>query len=442
MRFKVLANILAGPATLALGALSAAPALAQRIDTISEPAEVPPASYEAAQYVDSKGCVFVRAGFDDAVIWVPRVSRAGDPVCGYAPSLGASARTATRTVEAPAAQPAPKPAPVTKPAAQPVATAAAPAAVSAPAPTRTTTRTTSAQPMATVASKPASAPAPVVKAPASKPPAAPAPRVVATVPAPSRAPAPVAPGSKLVGGACPPGFSGEITSNGRRVRCGPQSAPYVTEVRRGEAPGPGKNVYYNHGGGRGSWEEGALMVPGSTRIVPRHVYEEGPAERTVLPAGYRPAWEDDRLNPHRALQTVEGYYDSQRIWTQTVPRASTAGTRVTARAPRVRFEGDPDLILVQAPRNSGATTLTAAASDSASATAASPKFVEIGAFTTGDKAAEARRRLQAAGLPVQMLQRGSDEMRRLRVGPYSDARAASRALAQVQATGYREAYLR
>ncbi|NDW58453.1 SPOR domain-containing protein, partial [Yangia sp. PrR004] len=124
MRFKVLANILAGPATLALGALSAAPALAQRIDTISEPAEVPPASYEAAQYVDSKGCVFVRAGFDDAVIWVPRVSRAGDPVCGYAPSLGASARTATRTVEAPAAQPAPKPAPVTKPAAQPVATAA------------------------------------------------------------------------------------------------------------------------------------------------------------------------------------------------------------------------------------------------------------------------------------------------------------------------------
>ena len=95
MRFKVLANILAGPATLALGALSAAPALAQRIDTISEPAEVPPASYEAAQYVDSKGCVFVRAGYDGAVVWVPRVTRDRDQVCGYPPTFSGSAKTET-----------------------------------------------------------------------------------------------------------------------------------------------------------------------------------------------------------------------------------------------------------------------------------------------------------------------------------------------------------
>ncbi|HEY0212469.1 MAG TPA: SPOR domain-containing protein [Paenirhodobacter sp.] len=48
------------------------------------PAEVPPASYSAAQYVDSTGCVFYRAaaGAD----WQPRQTRDGRPLCGYAPT--------------------------------------------------------------------------------------------------------------------------------------------------------------------------------------------------------------------------------------------------------------------------------------------------------------------------------------------------------------------
>ncbi|MCT4370513.1 SPOR domain-containing protein, partial [Yangia mangrovi] len=235
-----------------------------------------------------------------------------------------------------------------------------------------------------------------------------------------------------------PGFSGEIVSDGRTLRCGPQAAPYATEVRRGEAPAPGKKVFYSNGNGTGSWQDGKLMVPGSTRILPRHVYEDGRAERTIIPAGYRPAWEDDRLNPHRALQTVKGYYDTQRVWTHEVPYASTAGTVVTAVAPRVRFEGDP--VLRRAPSTAG--TVIAAASDSASDEGPGLRYVQIGAFSTAEKAAAARNRLQAAGLPVQELLRKSDGMRRLRVGPYADARAASLALARVQATGYRGATLR
>ncbi|MBE9638229.1 SPOR domain-containing protein [Salipiger mangrovisoli] len=422
-------TVLARHAILALGTalgsvLAAAPVLAQRIDTISEPAELPPSSFTGPQYVDSRGCVFIRAGFDDAVIWVPRVSRAGAPVCGYAPSLAGQ----SRSVEAPAA-PAPAPAPTTQ--------------------TRSARAAPTGAPMATVASKPASAPAPVavVKAPASKPPAAPAPRVVASVPAakpaPTRAPSatavPAPTRGQLVGGACAPGFSGQIVSDGRSVRCGPQTSPYATEVRRGEAPAPGKNVYYNHGGGLGSWQDGKLMVPGSTRILPRHVFEEGPAERTVVPAGYRPAWEDDRLNPNRALQTVKGYYDTQRVWTQEVPRASTAGTVVVAQAPRVRFEGDPALKPAQ---STTATTMIAAASDGASDAGSAPRYVQIGVFSTADRAGEATRRLRAAGLPVEELLRKSDGMRRLRVGPYSDARDAGLALAKVRATGYRGAILR
>ncbi|RZV98604.1 MAG: SPOR domain-containing protein [Rhodobacteraceae bacterium] len=51
------------------------------------PAEFPPDSFEERQYVDSKGCVFVRVGVDDAVTWVPRVSRTRQQICGQQPTF-------------------------------------------------------------------------------------------------------------------------------------------------------------------------------------------------------------------------------------------------------------------------------------------------------------------------------------------------------------------
>lgn len=52
------------------------------------PAELPPADYAGLQYVDSRGCMFVRAGSGSKLVWVPRVSRQGAPVCGNPPSGG------------------------------------------------------------------------------------------------------------------------------------------------------------------------------------------------------------------------------------------------------------------------------------------------------------------------------------------------------------------
>ena len=51
------------------------------------PAEMAPADFSARQYIDSKGCVFLR---DDEVNgWKARVSRDGSPICGYPPTLSA-----------------------------------------------------------------------------------------------------------------------------------------------------------------------------------------------------------------------------------------------------------------------------------------------------------------------------------------------------------------
>jgi hypothetical protein len=64
------------------GALVASAALAEG----AKPAEVPPAEFAGQQYVDSRGCLFVRAGDGTKVLWIPRVSRDGALVCGYPPS--------------------------------------------------------------------------------------------------------------------------------------------------------------------------------------------------------------------------------------------------------------------------------------------------------------------------------------------------------------------
>ncbi|MBJ6371034.1 hypothetical protein [Sedimentitalea arenosa] len=99
----------------------------------------------------------------------------------------------------------------------------------------------------------------------------------------------------------------------------------------------------------------AAAPAGQTRIIPRHVYDN--RRNTVVmavPRGYRPAWDDGRLNPHRTemilapsmirphrappagftagwgdgrlnphrgVRSAQGEAQTDRIWTRTVPRS-------------------------------------------------------------------------------------------------------------------------
>ena len=71
-------------------ALAGNEAAAHAEDT-STPAEFPPPSYSGSQYIDSRGCVYIRAGVDGAVTWVPRMTRQRKHICGMTPTASAGA---------------------------------------------------------------------------------------------------------------------------------------------------------------------------------------------------------------------------------------------------------------------------------------------------------------------------------------------------------------
>ncbi len=92
---------------------------AQSLRNTAGPAEMPPSSFGGAQYVDSAGCVFLRAGVNGNTIWVPRVTRSRKLVCGRSPTFSAvvpatpvqvvTAEPVAVAAVVPAAQPARRP---------------------------------------------------------------------------------------------------------------------------------------------------------------------------------------------------------------------------------------------------------------------------------------------------------------------------------------------
>ncbi|MEL6118435.1 MAG: SPOR domain-containing protein [Pseudomonadota bacterium] len=362
------------------------------------PAEFPPASYTGRQYVDSAGCVFIRAGIDNNVTWVPRLTRGRQQVCGFQPSLSASTLATVNAARTPAPDEA-----------IPTATAT-PASAPPPAPTPA--------PAPRVVAAPAPAPAPAVAAPSPKPQPK---RVVGTTRVTSA--------SKCTNRSV---FSQRyMHSEPAEVRCGPQSQPHVT-YKDGPAS-PNATIYTQASPG---------VTSGQVRVAPKHVYENQviSTEGVFVPEGYTVVWEDDRLNTKRAHQTLAGKAQMEQIWTNTLPRRIKPGA-IAGSGTSYAAGGVPNDV---APQVSRSTTVPSAAGLAANDTPASHRYVQIGAFTDPVQAKAAAQRLANSGLPTKMgdRTRGGKAYTLVVVGPYQTQGALDGGLAKVRGMGYAQATLK
>lgn len=380
---------------------------AQSLRDAQTPAEFPPASFNGTQYVDSRGCVYVRAGIDGNVTWVPRVNRQRQLICGQTPSLSAEAAAAARVTPSQSARTTPEQITIAPSSAETVTTGQ-------PA-QRPTVRTTQTTPT---------------------PPRQPTQRVV--VRRPAQAAAPVTQTTRTSATQAPP--VRPVASQGTARR-----GSVVTARREEKEFGP------------------------ETRVVPLHVYNNRLAQRPArLPKGYRPIWEDDRLNPRRAEQSLNGIAQTRLVWTRTVPRRlmdRQTGRDVTATVPLVY----PYVDVATQERDLGTVTLirrdgqivkrvqrksrakarqpvasTRSASRPAPKQAVTGRYVQVGMFGVPANAQAAAQRIARAGLPARIgnIKRGSRSYQIVLAGPFGSSSDLSKGLQRSRAVGFSDAFVR
>lgn len=240
------------------------PLAAESLSDIGPPRELPPKGYTQQQYVDSRGCAYLRAGFGNDVRWVPRIGPDKAALCNATPTLK-SARAAMADLAA--ASPAE--------AAQPAQPAES---------TQTGARATLTRPALPLDAIPAdrrnAGTAPRL-AQAGSAPANPAGTVTCTAEAPVLQRVPLVGGGTALlctaadgrlSGFRPPLFSGT----------GPQAA-----------------------------RQGQTQIPAPAR--------RPAAPALVVPEGYVAAWKDDRLNPLRGVGTEDGQAQQDGLWTRRTP---------------------------------------------------------------------------------------------------------------------------
>jgi len=203
-----------------------------------------------------------------------------------------------------------------------------------------------------------------------------------------------------------------MLSDGRHVvRCGPQTTDPVGYINGAGVPG--------------------LQVAGSNSQ-----YAVAPLVRTAsapqvamippIPAGYEPAWDDDRLNPYRGVSSTSGPAQMARLWTDSVPArmVPVAGdNRYSAPLMQVAYSG-----MSHAP--------------DAPAPAATARFVQVGTYLQPANAEAARGTLRALGLAVQgaHVVQGGRDYQVVYAGPFASAEALQHALAAARNAGFSDAF--
>ncbi len=383
-------------ALLAL-ALGASCAFAQSASDVGGPRELPPLGFSGQQYVDSRGCVFLRAGIGGRVNWVPRVDRNRRAMCGYPPSVGGGTAVA--------AAPAPQPVAPRVRAAEPPPESYTPAPVAGLRPVAVTPRPAAVAPVAA----PVAAAAPMVPV---------APRVAGTgrqIGCTTSAPVPAR--LKLTnGGTVVVCTRGDGSLEGLRAPIYPQGA------------GVGASL---SGGGQRLVPLGQPAAVGSG-VVGAQVADVG----VPVPKGYKLAWEDDRLNPLRGVGTAEGQAAQDRILTRTIP-ARPVGEEVGLLSRlTVGSKGAPSEPKVAKP----AVEQPVAAKPAV----AGRFFVQVGSFGQPANADGAAGRLAALGLPVARSEGriGGKPVQVILAGPFGDSGSAQAALRAARGAGFGDAFVR
>lgn len=434
----------------------AAPAFAD----LKGPAELPPASYQGQQYVDSRGCVFLRAGYGGQVTWVPRVSRDRKQLCGY-PKSGGTVEVAEAAP--PAAAPAPVPAPVAAPVVMaPVAAAAKPApAPEAVRPVTPTERAATAE--------------------VSGVPAVPGGQTGYRLACPAETP--MAERFEIRGGGskvmCTKG-DGSLDGANFPVLVAGSTAGYPT----------GYDAWVAAGAGPKASAGGAVSAPKGDAVVAATKSAKLPDPNP--PAGYKTAWKDDRLNPNRGKQTVAGVLAQDQIWTRTTPmvlredwgKPKAPLTIVVRRADgsEIRHDGvvlstkgdgqrvvqldngkvmtlppavvkstksDPKAGVAPAAKAAPvavakATPKAAAkapAKDAPAVAAGTRLFVQVGSFGVAANADRAAGRLKGLGLKVARGKAKGGSLQVVFAGPYGSAAEAKAALSAARGAGFSDAVI-
>ncbi|SLN39088.1 Sporulation related domain protein [Roseovarius litorisediminis] len=335
-------------------------AQAQVLSDSLVPAETPPVAYSGRQYVDSKGCVFIRASIDGAVSWVPRVTPGRKVICGFQPTF------------APAA-------PAAEPSSQVIEAKSNP---------------TPPEAMPAVSAKPKRSSSP--KSVARKKP------VVASG-SPRK--------SRTVASSATPTCVGN----------GDVSRKYLKSQNAG-------------------LNDCDPKLRAGARVAPRHVYESQLASQSgiYVPDGYKPAWEDDRLNRHRAHQTFQGKARMDRIWTKTIPR------RLIVRSAATKINSATSAQYAQVDANRNSTVSSRSSLPQKPARAVSHRYVQAGVFGVPSNAKAAAQRIIKAGLPARMgtMQRGGKTYSLVLAGPFPNQSSLGIALKKVRSLGFGDAFLR
>lgn len=189
-----------------------------------------------------------------------------------------------------------------------------------------------------------------------------------------------------------------------------------------------------------------------------------------IPAGYKVAWNDDRLNPNRGIQKVSGMIQTTKHWTNTIPRKhrniATDQERAAWFMLVYPFKSRDDLLnyvnsmddldlevktngaIEMSPAHEGEVTARVSTRNIMPKTAKTlglaGRYIQVRAYGRTANADRAHKRLAQVGLPVEhrVVNRNGSQLNLRLAGPFSDVAQLRGALDGARDAGFADAYMK